>query len=231
MNSPMSGRRFIAIMGVLIAASAAGCASPGAHQETAYTPTLPPEYGIEAMPVDGSLYNAATGRELFADPKARRAGDILTITLVERTQANNKSSTTTSKNGTTDLGAPTLFGRQATVDGRPLSFSLDGARDFEGEGETSQSNQLTGEITVTVARRLANGALVVRGEKWLHINQGRELMQIAGIVRPEDIGPDNTVASTRVADARIAYTGRGTLADSNAMGWLSRFFNSKWMPF
>lgn len=227
----MFGWRFTAILGALLGLSAAGCASLGAHEEIAYAPTLPPEYGTEALPADGSLYSAATSRDLFGDPKARRAGDILTIALVEQTQANNKSSTTTSKSNVTDLSAPTLFGRQTTLNGRPLSFSLDGARDFEGEGETTQSNQLTGEITVTVARRLPNGALVVRGEKWLHINQGRERVQIAGIVRPEDIGPDNTVPSTRVADARIAYTGRGTLADSNAMGWLARFFNSKWMPF
>lgn len=227
----MIGRRLARILGALLGLSAAGCAALGAHPQTAYAPTLPPEYGAEALPVDGSIYSAATSRELFADPKARRAGDILTIVLVEQTQANNKSSTTTSKNSSTDLSAPTLLGRQITLDGRPLTFSLDGNRGFDGEGETTQSNQLTGAITVTVARRLPNGALVVRGEKWLHINQGQELVQIAGIVRPQDIGPDNSVPSTRVADARIAYTGRGTLADSNAMGWLARFFNSKWMPF
>lgn len=226
----MKRRVPIAFLSALLALSAAGCASFAAREEIAYAPTLPIEPDIEAA-ADGSLYNAATSRDLFGDPKARRVGDILTIALVEQTQANNKSSTTTSKNSRTDLSAPTLLGRQITLDGRPLTFNLDGARDFEGEGETSQSNQLTGEITVTVAKRLSNGALVVRGEKWLHINQGRELVQIAGIVRPEDIGPDNTVASTRVADARIVYTGRGTLAESNAMGWLARFFNSKWMPF
>ena len=75
------------------------------------------------------------------------------------------------------------------------------------------------------------GNLVIRGEKWLTINQGRELVRIAGIARPEDINPDNTILSTRIANAQITYTGSGTLADANTQGWLSRFFNSKWMPF
>jgi flagellar L-ring protein precursor FlgH len=90
---------------------------------------------------------------------------------------------------------------------------------------------LTGQITVTVAQRLSNGALIVRGEKWLTINQGEELVRISGIVRAQDIGNDNIVPSSRVADARIEYVGKGTLADSNTRGWLSRFFDSKWMPF
>jgi flagellar L-ring protein precursor FlgH len=118
-----------------------------------------------------------------------------------------------------------------SIGGKAADIGLDGERTFDGNGSSSQSNQLTGQITVTVAQRLSNGNLMVRGEKWLTINQGQELVRIAGIVRPQDIGQDNTVPSTRVADARISYTGRGTLADANTRGWLSRFFNSKWMPF
>jgi len=82
-----------------------------------------------------------------------------------------------------------------------------------------------------VAQRLSNGNLLVRGEKWLTINQGQELVRISGLVRAQDIEQDNSVDSTRVADARIAYTGHGTLADANTQGWLARFFNSKWMPY
>ena len=119
----------------------------------------------------------------------------------------------------------------STATGKTAGIGLDGERSFDGAGSSSQSNQLTGQITVTVAQRLPNGNLIVRGEKWLTINQGQELVRIAGIVRPQDIGQDNVVPSTRVADARISYTGRGTLADANTRGWLSRFFNSKWMPF
>jgi flagellar L-ring protein precursor FlgH len=82
-----------------------------------------------------------------------------------------------------------------------------------------------------VAEVLSNGNLLVRGEKRLTINQGDEYIRFSGIVRPSDIGPDNTVLSTSVADARIAYTGKGTLDESNSSGWLARLFNSKWWPF
>jgi flagellar L-ring protein precursor FlgH len=158
-------------------------------------------------------------------------GDILTIVLQESTQASKKATTSTSKTDKTDIGVPTLLGKALSFNGNPASIGLSGDRGFTGDGSSSQSNQLSGQITVTVAQRLSNGNLVVRGEKWLTINQGQELIRISGIVRPQDINPDNSIASSRVADARIAYTGRGSLADANTQGWLSRFFSSKWMPF
>ncbi|BFI97094.1 MAG: flagellar basal body L-ring protein FlgH [Rhodanobacter sp.] len=190
----------------------------------AATPPMPP---VAAAPVDGSIYHDAQNMELFSDPRAHRMGDILTIVLEENTQAVKKASTSTSKTDKDTIGAPSLLGK--TFNRAAVGINSD--RSFDGSGTSSQSNQLTGNITVTVVQRLANGNLVVRGEKWLTINQGQELVRIAGIVRPQDIGQDNTVPSTRVADAKIYYTGRGTLADSNTQGWLSRFFNSKWMPF
>jgi flagellar L-ring protein precursor FlgH len=90
---------------------------------------------------------------------------------------------------------------------------------------------LTGDITVTIAQVLANGNLVVRGEKWLTLNQGEEFIQISGIVRPADISPDNSVPSLRLADARITYSGKGQVANSNRPGWLNRFFSSVVWPF
>ena len=93
------------------------------------------------------------------------------------------------------------------------------------------SNSLNGNITVTVHQVLPNGVLIVRGEKWLTLNQGDEYIQVSGMVRPQDIGPDNTVESTKLADARISYSGTGAVHDTNVMGWLSRFFVSALMPF
>jgi flagellar L-ring protein precursor FlgH len=90
---------------------------------------------------------------------------------------------------------------------------------------------LDGSITVTVAERLPNGNLRVQGEKRITINQGEEYIRLEGIVRPVDIGPENTVPSTQVADAAITYSGRGNLAATNRPGWLTRFFNSPWFPF
>ena len=209
----------------------AGCMAMPARDDGQWAPTPPMQPEVAAAPADGAIYHDNQNMELFSDARAHRVGDILTIALVESTQASKKASTTTSKKDNADIGAPTIMGHGLSINGNPLSAGLDSERSFDGNGSSSQSNQLTGQITVTVAQRLSNGNLIVRGEKWLTINQGQELVRISGIVRPQDISPDNSVPSTRVADARISYTGRGTLADANTRGWLSRFFNSKWMPF
>ena len=209
----------------------AGCSAMPTRDDGEWAPTPPMQPEVAAAPADGAIYHDNQNMELFSDARAHRVGDILTVVLVESTQASKKASTSTSKKDKADVAAPTIMGKDLTINGNPLSVGLDSERNFDGSGSSSQSNQLTGQITVTVAQRLSNGNLIVRGEKWLTINQGQELVRIAGIVRPQDIGQDNTVASTRVADARISYTGRGTLADANTRGWLSRFFNSKWMPF
>ena len=110
--------------------------------------------------------------------------------------------------------------------------SLDGESSFDGEGSSSQSNSLIGDITVTVIERLPNGNLVIRGEKWLHLNQGQpEFIRLSGIIRPFDIEPDNSLLSTRIADARISYSSKGVLAAANKMGLISRFFNSVLHPY
>lgn len=209
----------------------AGCAMPMPRNDEAAWAATPPQEPVAPPPADGAIYHEDRNMELFNDPRAHRVGDILTIALVESTQASKKASTSTSKKDKSDLAAPTILGRPVSIGGKDVSFGTSGDRSFDGSGNSSQSNQLTGSITVTVAQRLSNGNLLVRGEKWLTINQGQELVRISGIVRPQDIGQDNSVPSTRVADARIAYTGRGSLADANTQGWLSRFFSSKWMPF
>ncbi|HEU4671156.1 MAG TPA: flagellar basal body L-ring protein FlgH [Dyella sp.] len=209
----------------------AGCATVAPSRDDAQWAATAPVEPQQVPAADGSIYHDNQNMELFADPRAHRVGDILTVVLQESTQASKKASTSTSKKDKTSLDAPTLLGKAVTFNGNPASIGLSGDRSFAGDGSSSQSNQLSGQITVTVAQRLSNGNLVVRGEKWLTINQGKELIRISGIVRPQDINPDNSVSSSRVADARISYTGRGSLADANTQGWLSRFFNSKWMPF
>ncbi len=181
---------------------------------------------------NGAIYQAGHDLPLFENAVARRVGDVLTVNLVERTQASKSATTTTSKKTKADLPGPTLAGAPVTVNGREiLDAALDHASTFEGSGDSAQSNQLSGSITVTVARRLPNGNLLVRGQKWIALNQGREYVRIQGIVRPVDIGPDNSVPSYKVADAQIEYGSQGVLAAANTKSLLGRFFDSKWMPF
>ncbi|RDI97719.1 flagellar basal body L-ring protein FlgH [Dyella solisilvae] len=218
--------------GVLVLALAAlgGCVMQPPHDDHQWAATMPVE-SAAPPPTDGSIYHADQGMELFNDARAHRVGDILTITLVESTQASKKATTNTSKKDNTDITTPTILGHALKVGGKNADISTAGTRSFDGSGDSSQSNQLNGSITVTVAQRLSNGNLLIRGEKMLTINQGQEQIRISGIVRPQDILQDNSVPSTRVADAQIGYTGKGSLADANTQGWLSRFFNSKWMPY
>ena len=204
---------------------AAGCASHG-DVDSAFNHTPTPE-NYYMPPTDGAIYRAGTEVRLFEDLKAGRVGDILTVRLVEQTNASKNSQTQTSKSGSASMTNPEVLGRSVTKGGVPLlGGSLGGDTSFDGSGASSQSNSLSGDITVTVIKRLPNGNLVIQGEKWLTINQGREFIRVTGIIRSNDIETDNTVLSTRIANAQIDYSAKGALADANRMGLLSRFFNS-----
>lgn len=180
----------------------------------------------------GSIYQGQASSFIFEDLKAKRVGDILTIVLSEKTNATKKATTSTKKENTTDLGTPTVFGGPVTINGRNvLSANIDSTQEFTGEGDSEQSNALNGTISVTVAEVYPNGNLFVKGQKRILLNQGDEYIQISGIVRPMDIGKNNSVSSTLLADARIVYSGEGAVSDSNKMGWLARFFNSQYWLF
>lgn len=212
-----------------------GCAT-APHSDPAFA-AVPPPVLVPPPYSQGSIYKAGYGLSLFNDSKAHRVGDILTVLLMEKTDASKKAGTKTKKSDDFSMDNPTILGA-------PLSFPLPGLGmkgsletklaakgAFDGSGDSSQSNSLSGRITVTVAEVLPNGNLRVRGEKRVTINQGDEYQRFSGIVRPVDIQRDNTVESTLVADAKIVYAGEGAVGDANTQGWLGRVFNSKWWPF
>lgn len=208
-----------------------GCVTLEQKPTQSYAPAMP-TYPQQVATNDGAIYHDNTAQPLFEDLRARHVGDILTIVLVESTNASKKASTTTKKSTSLDTGIPTLLGAGVTYGGKNiLNNSLSTGSDFSGAGDSSQSNTLTGTLSVTVTKVLPNGNLEVRGQKRLKLNQGEEYVQLSGIVRPVDISSSNTLPSTLVADAQINYAGRGAVADSNAMGWLTRFFVSKIWPF
>ncbi len=230
-------RAILSIVAMLTLLS--GCASmqkPAADYRPAY-----PVVSVPPPQTNGGIYQAGYSQALFEDLKARRIGDTITIVLQERTQASKDAATETKKDGNVSIDNPTLLGSELKFDtpllphasdrSSNLGTSLGSTQDFKGEGSSSQGNSLTGNITVTVIDVLPNGNLMVRGEKWLTLNQGDEYIQISGIVRPVDVRADNTVLSGLVADARITYSGEGAVADSNKMGWLGRFFISALWPF
>lgn len=181
----------------------------------------------------GSLYVENNVVTLFHDRSAHRVGDILTIELNERTISKKTSSTAIKKENTSEVSEPVILGsliRGVTGNGGLLN-SMQSENDFNGSANSDQSNSLQGSISVTVVDVFPNGTLVVKGEKWLSLNQGDEFIRISGLIRPEDLGADNTIESSKVANARISYGGRGVLADANAVGWFTRFFINPLFPY
>lgn len=195
--------------------------------EDDWRPLSPQPVSTPAVAEDGSLYRRDYMFTLFQDRRAYRIGDILTVTLEEKTQSSKKAGTSLGKTSSFSLPTPTVAGKARPDWANELSAS----RDFDGSASSSQQNTLTGSITVTVADVLPNGVLRIRGEKWIRLNQGDEYIRLGGMVRVEDIDQWNRLSSQRIADARITYAGRGALADSNQAGWLTRFFNSALAPF
>jgi flagellar L-ring protein precursor FlgH len=182
--------------------------------------------------VNGAIYQSGRDVALFENATAHHVGDTVTVHLVEQTAAQKSSSTDTTKTSKDTLPGPTVFGKPVTIHGTAvLSGNLGNDSSFAGSGSSKQSNSLSGDLTVTVIKRLPNGNMLVRGQKWIGINQGKEYVRVQGVIRPIDIAPDNSVLSSKVADARIGYGASGALADANAPGLLQRFFNSPWMPF
>ncbi len=197
--------------------------------DPAYQVTYAPETEPAPAQPNGAIYQASSGfAPLTGGARAARVGDIITILLVERTQASKSNSANTDRTGSFGLNPPSTGPFSKLFSSSDVSAS--GTQGFKGKGDTAQSNALSGEITVTVAKVLGNGTMLVRGQKQLTLNRGDEYVQISGLVRDADVGPDNRVLSTRVADARITYTGKGEIARASQQGWLQRFF-SRISPF
>lgn len=216
----MSTRASSLLAGLLLS----GCLGNPLHDRVAAIPPALPA-PPPAAPASGSIFLASHGggqMMLAEDRRARHVGDILTILLVERMQAEKSTGQETSRSTDRSLDLP---------DKKPFNwvsdelFSASSQSSFSGEGSARQANRLTGEITVTVTEVLPNGALMVAGDRRLILNRGEEQVQLTGIVRPQDIGSDNRVLSTRVADARLRYSGTGELAQQAKQGWLTRFFD------
>lgn len=232
MNTSDAARPFLILVAALVTIGAlTGCAlRKGPAPEPDY------EAAFAAMnreaPSGGSIFASYQSGALIEDPKAQNVGDVLTVLLVESTNASKQASTTTKKETVVENANPDVFGRPITHNGNPLlSGSIEGDQSFTGNGASSQSNSLAGTITVTVVKRFENGNLLVSGRKQIALNQGSEHVTISGIVRPLDISTSNTVTSDRLAMAKISYGGRGPVNDASSMGFLARFFNSPWALF
>lgn len=215
--------------GTLVAGLAAfalsGCVMAPPQAPSDEVPLPPP---VSAVPQGeaGGLFSPQTPWTLVSDSRAFRPGDVLTVVLQEVTQARKSADTSIGKESS--IAIEPIVAGGSTLDS---DLSVAGKRKFGGSASSIQQNALQGSITVVVQEVLPNGLLLIRGEKSLYLNQGEEFVRVAGYVRAQDIDSANRVSSQRIANARIAYSGRGPLNDANSAGWLTRFFVSPWMPF
>jgi len=154
-------------------------------------------------------------RGVFEEPKARRVGDIISVILIERKQSSKTADTEIKKENSVSFDAGTVLGVSLSLGDYNMQTSVTQDSEIKGEAGSDQSNSLSGSIAVTIAEILPNGLIMVRGEKWMTLNRGEEFIRIQGLIRPEDVQPDNTILSTRLADARITYSGAGGLENAN----------------
>ncbi|MBE0367376.1 flagellar basal body L-ring protein FlgH [Pseudoalteromonas aurantia] len=197
-----------------------------------YYAPMYPEQDLEQVVATGSLFNPNRSNDLYADKKALRTGDIITVVLRESTQASKAANSETDKE--TDLKLDPVLGFNGTpvnIGGDNIQFGLGSESSFKGDSKANQSNSLFGNISVNVMRVLPNGNLVIRGEKWLTLNTGEEFIRLEGLVRAADVAADNTVESNRIANARIQYSGKGQGQEAQSSGWLTQFFMSTLLPF
>jgi len=195
-----------------------------------FAPILPEEEEEAIIPT-GSLFKENYVNNIYSDSKAHRVGDIIAVILSESTQANKNAKTELKKETNTVLDPLVgLGGTPVTIKGQTLQFGINQNSKFKGDSKADQGNSLSGNISVHVLRVLPNGNLMIRGEKWLTLNNGDEYIRLTGVIRPKDINSNNTIVSNKVANARIQYAGTGSFADANEQGWLTKFFNSSWWP-
>ncbi|WED21087.1 flagellar basal body L-ring protein FlgH [Vibrio sp. JC009] len=193
--------------------------------DPAWAPIHPAQKPQHYAAATGSLFNSNATNDLYNDSKPRGVGDIITVTLDESTNATKSADADLSKTNDATMDPLAVGGQNLNLGDYDFSYNLSNDNKFSGNSSANQSNSLSGSITVEVVEVLANGNLVIRGEKWLTLNTGDEYIRLSGTIRPDDIAFDNTIASNRVSNARIRYSGTGTQQDMQEPGFLARFFN------
>ena len=202
----------------------AGCSTAIQEAESEfYAPIFPmAEVELDAQLPTGAIYSRGAQGIFAADRRARNVGDILTVDFTEAFQASKSQGAASNKTDSFSIDIPDIL--SLPFDDEDLAGST--TRGFSGDGNATQSNSLTGRVSVSVVRVLPGGNLEIMGQKKLTLNNGHEYVRLRGIVRPSDISANNVVQSDRIAHAEIKYVGAGDIADSGRQGWLRRIYNT-----
>jgi flagellar L-ring protein precursor FlgH len=218
----------------------AGCLKmQNAESMPVMTPIPEPEEtddGVSRNP--GSLYQAGTADYLFSDNRARRVGDIVGVKIVESSNAKSQANTDTQRDSSMEIGVASFFKEKQiaagpftgdiTSTGKMIDTSL--TNKMKGKGTTDRKNVVKAVIGARVVKVLPGGLLQVEGAREVRVNEETQFMVIRGLVRPRDIGADNTVESIKLANSTVEYYGKGVLADKQKAGWLMRLVENVW-PF
>lgn len=222
-----------------------GCAKQYDFEPEAYKPSYKEDierYGMqqrEKVPTASLWADSGVRGTLFLDYKARQVGDLIVVNIVESSSASNSNSTKTSKSGsnnssvTAALGLPLNLGMSNFL-GTGNEFSptigTNTSESFAGNGSKSKSDRVSATIAARVIEILPSGNLVIEGNREIVVDQEKQIIKLTGVIRQKDISAENTVPSTAIADARISYSGKGIISDSNKKGWLGTVLGWVW-PF
>ena len=218
-------------LGVFVAIALIGCGprhiQPFSPRHRVYEAGAYAQESAAAKPTNGSLFSEANGGWL-EDTRAVRVGDFVVIKIDEQANAKGASTTNLKQDSSTTGGANALLGlvpalkkAYPDIDASKL-IDMASKSSFAGAGDTARNGELTGNIAVRVGREMPNGDLFLEGTKVVLINNEEYHLYVSGLVRRVDITKDDTIASSRIADAQIEFTGRGDIADQQRKGWLAK---------
>ena len=196
--------------------------------------STPPEKPAAPEAHNGSTWRGGLSN-MFSDQRARSVGDILTVNIVEVSQASESASTNTTRKSQTVAGLGNFFGLETNPNGpwknpATLINANSPNNDFAGSGSTTRAGSLSATITARVMDVLPTGNLVIEGKREIYVNNEKKEILLQGVVRPRDIAFNNTISSTQIADAKVMYTGIGVVAEKQRPGWAARLFDFVW-PF
>ena len=226
----MNSSKILLVWAMIMAAGCSTVPPTNVHQPM----TARPVARSDVQPNNGSIFQVASVRPLFEDRRARYVGDTITVNITENNAASADSKTDVSRTASTTASISALdvypFNRKPLTSLVGMNVDGSSSNTFKGAGDVENNNTFTGTITVTVIDVLPNGNLLVSGEKQVSIGQQQEFIRLSGVVDPNQILANNSIPSSRVADARVEYKASGTISEAQVMGWLARFFLSV-LPF
>jgi flagellar L-ring protein precursor FlgH len=221
---------------LLLAVAVSGCTMTRASARPPAPMTVVQPTPIENLaPRKGSIWQTSDRNTLFLDNKARNVGDIVTVQIVETSNAKKEAKTDMTRSGSNAFGLSgalspsSIFGAKlpgAGPAGGPFAAGTTSNNTFAGDGKTERNSVLKAVVSCAVTEILANGNLRVEGRQDITVNNENQFILLSGVIRPEDITPQNTVISSQMADARIEYSGEGDINDQQRGSWVSRLFST-----